>query len=186
MGEWDAYYAKVGNQPNGLVVSTVEKHEIPRRKALDLGAGNLRDSKYLLSAGFERITAVDIEPPPQKAEGVESVVMPLEAYVPPLATFDLVVCCNTLFFFSEAQAVRILTRAYNALTEEGLMVGNLLGEKDEWVTKGKHGVVGHTKERLDAMLSSFANTAVKRETGERPTALGVPKFWDTWKILVSK
>ena len=64
---WSTYHERTQNRPprESLIkaVSLAREKEI----ALDLGAGALNDSKYLLEAGFGKVIAVDIEPTVQDA-----------------------------------------------------------------------------------------------------------------------
>jgi SAM-dependent methyltransferase len=185
MDKRSEYYAMVGTCPNVQVVHAVSTFTGPRRQALDLGAGNLRDTRHLLKEGFESVVAVDRAPMPN-VTGVERVQEPLEHYLPMPNTFDLAVCCNVLFFIPKENAEKVIVRAYNALTEHGLLVFNLLGDTDEWVVKGQHAAVGYSKAEVDRLLSCFENKTVDRSGGSFPRPGQEPKYWDILRVSVQK
>ncbi len=84
MGGICAYHEFIGDIPNHLVASVIETIPCGRGAALDLGAGNLRDSRYLKKSGFERVVAVDRseESIPYATEGIELTIKPIEKYRP--------------------------------------------------------------------------------------------------------
>lgn len=185
MEKREEYYAMVGNCPNGQVVHAVSAYKGPRRMALDLGAGNLRDTRHLLDEGFEQVVAVDWAPMPE-VPGAELVQTPIQRYMPMPNTFDFTVCYNVLFFVPKEDASKIIARAYNALTQDGIFVFNLLGDKDEWVVKGQHEAVGYREPEVTRLLSPFEHKTLKRTSGLFPNESGKEKYWDIWKVSVQK
>ncbi len=186
MGEWTKYYQAVGETPNQQVVRALQKYTGARRAALDLGAGNLRDAKFLLKSGFKSVTAVDKEPQLEQVPGVEFIQRPLENYMPMPNTFDVGISCNTLFFVPRDDTPKILTRSYNALTEGGIFICNLLGSEDSWLTRPEIGAVGYTEEEVRAMLANFSIEDLSYATGHRPTSAGKSAAWAMWRIIIRK
>ena len=60
MKRWQSYHERAGETPNPIVVSVLKEYVHTREGALDLGAGNLRDSKFLKNQGLNRVVAVDL------------------------------------------------------------------------------------------------------------------------------
>src|SRR3989344_2815561 len=60
--DWADYFKKTKNQPPRPLLVKALNFVKERNSALDLGAGSLNDSKYLLEQGFKKVTAVDSDP----------------------------------------------------------------------------------------------------------------------------
>jgi SAM-dependent methyltransferase len=129
---WDEYYESVGNTPNPLVVKTLD-YVKGRGAALDLGAGNMRDSAFLLEQGFGRVVAVEREVScvVYKPEGVELRLEDIQKCEMGENQYDLVVCCNVFLHFSEAENRAILEQVLRALVPGGILVCNILGDRQE-------------------------------------------------------
>jgi hypothetical protein len=139
MKKWQEYYNHVGEKPNSLVVRALDNYVCERSLALDLGAGNLRDSKYLLSQGFKRVIAVDSsdEALAFQVPGIELHISPIQSFVPEHNTLNLALSCNTLFFLSTRDIKTVITNVQNGLHLNGIFVCNVLGEEDGWIAENK-------------------------------------------------
>lgn len=189
MNRWDRYHKLVGERPNSLVVSVLEGYVQARGVALDLGAGNLRDSKFLKHMGFARVVAVDHseESLAFSIEGVELHIQPIQAYEAELDAFDFVISCNTLFFLSEASVEAVFRNVLSSLRSGGIFACNVLGPEDDWVFQ-------------DAPVSSFEESDIARlcEGFEvidanplhfdqlSPTTGHPPKHWHQWCLVLRK
>jgi SAM-dependent methyltransferase len=123
----------VSTEPNSLVVGLLENFpELKRGSALDLGAGNMRDAKYLLNSGFRRVTAIDISPDslPHVRRGIEFIQGDMRNYQPETRTFDLVIACNSLFYLTKEEVRQLFVTLYQSLQPEGLFAFNVLGPDD--------------------------------------------------------
>jgi SAM-dependent methyltransferase len=180
---WDSYHDSVGLKPNTSVLRLCEEHEGRRDAALDLGCGNLRDSLFLRKSGFKRVVAVDIEEPPELFEGIEFNRSRIEEFVPASGTFDIAVSCNALFYISKRDMPVVFARIYGSLANGGLFLGNVSGDKDEWV--GKHGWVGHSEGEIRRLLTGY-HAVLKRYQGKKAMANGTEKFSDTWMVRIAK
>mgnify|MGYP007071074251 CR=1 FL=1 len=82
MDTWMDYHLHVGDVPNQLVTGCLEDYVTRREACLDLGAGNLRDSRWLQSQGFTKLVAVDSceESRAFLTEGIELHIAPIETY----------------------------------------------------------------------------------------------------------
>ena len=139
MKKWKAYYERVGKKPNSLVVETLKDFVVSRSVALDLGAGNLRDSRFMLGQGFSRVVAVDSskESLAFKTDNIELYIMPIETFRPEMDVFDFASCCNTLFFLTPEQIVEVIQNVKKGLRSGGIFVCNVLGKEDDWVLDGR-------------------------------------------------
>lgn len=191
MGNWNQYHKLVGERPNSLVVSVLEKYiqRQRRRAALDLGAGNLRDSKYLKRMGFTRVVAVDSseESLAFSTEGVELCIQPIETYEAEADAFDFVISCNTLFFLPKTSVEEVFENVLHGLHSGGVFACNVLGPEDDWVSQG-------------APVSSFQESDIVRLYGnfevinanpvhfdQLSSTPGRPsKHWHQWCLVLRK
>lgn len=155
MDRREAYHKRVGDTPNLLVIHALKNYVTGRRASLDLGAGNLRDSKFLLSKGFARVVAVDQSEDSLafSVPGVELHIAPIQTWKPEEGSFDFAFSCNTLFFLSREQTVNVFQNVLNGLRSGGIFACNVLGEKDSLIRPGWSCVF--TVERLISICEGF-------------------------------
>ncbi len=112
----------------------MRQRRIRKDAALDLGAGNLRDSKFLLSAGFKKVVAVDKCPEAKKyvRPGIEFHAASITEFRPKKAAFDFVTCCNTLFHIEKEEVNVVFENVWRSLRPRGVFTFNVLGEHDDW------------------------------------------------------
>jgi hypothetical protein len=177
MADWTRYYERVGERPNPLVVDLLERTEC-RDAALDLGAGNFRDSKFLLHAGFKKVVAVDSEQQSSIPPGIEFRCTPLELFVPEHDTYDYVVSCNTLFFLSNEEVDKLIERIFAGMRKRGVFVCNVLGEWDAWAV-GDAPVSWFTAEDI----AKFRNV---EEHGELDYVDDHGKYWHQRTLIFRK
>lgn len=153
---WVEYHLSVGNHPNHLVMGVLNGYEIGRSACLDLGAGNLRDSKALLKQGFKRVVAVDHsnDSLPYVTEGIELIIMPLESFVIDTDTFDFIFSCNTFFYLPYDHIKDLVQRVHKGLKSGGIFACNVLGEYDRYI-KTKSDTSRFTEENLERLFESF-------------------------------
>ena len=186
MHDWSVYYDAVGNTPNSLVVGVLADYSPGRQAALDLGSGNFRDSVLLRDEGFEQVVSVDsCEDTPPVPEGITFVQMPIEEYRPTRDTFDLIICCNTLFFVPKENVLQILSRAKEALRPSGIFAGNVLGERDGWVSEGRK-VSYFTREDMLSLQNKYKILGFGESERDAHVASGKPKHWHTKSLVFRK
>jgi hypothetical protein len=109
-----------------------------KEHALDVGAGALNASKYLLSAGFGHVTALDASPRAQKAaaefsrEQVTFVLSRFEDFPFPANSYDLVNAEFSLPFINPANFESVFTKLLNSIRGGGIFTGQLFGSNDSW------------------------------------------------------
>lgn len=112
--DWGGYYEMIGEKSHtkNLEVAVI-KYCTEKNKALDVGAGNLRDTKFLLDQGFE---VVAVDPSPSSVAIAEKIHHPKFSMLSKPAgaidfeseTFDVVNAQNILFHFTKPQLIFIL------------------------------------------------------------------------------
>lgn len=192
MGRWQAYHEMVGEEPNPMIIRAIRWHLGEYRSAaLDLGAGNFRDSKYLLAQGFGRVVAVDSsdESLPFWTPEIEFYQQSIETFEPPRNVFDFACACNVFFFLFEADVVRTVRKVREALHPGGVFVFNVLGPKDDWVTQGS-AKSWFSRESVKGLCEGF-QTLLLNEIDAPNGAVNrngvlVPKYWHTFRLILRK
>lgn len=184
---WSEYYkASVGRGPNPFW-ARVEPFLPSGGRALDLGAGTGSGTRFLLDRGFE-VVAVEAQP-----EGIaylkthcpeaEIRQSTFEELVLEPAAYDVVMGVFSFFFVGEAEFPRFWDQVRGAVKPGGLLGGQLLGPKDDWVARGySH----HTSAELEALTMEFE--MLFQEEVDRPgqTIQGVPKHWHVHHFLARR
>jgi len=138
---WKAYYDLHMAMPHtkSLATANVKYCNGPRGVALDIGAGNLRDTKYLLQEGF-KVIAVD--PSPDSAAMAKELHNPnltmiediIGKYNFPKEYFQVVNAQGFLFHLRDERLVIIMNRIKSSLQKGGIFTTELLGKNDDWNT----------------------------------------------------
>lgn len=184
MADWSAYHEQAGTTPNSLVVGVLEEHVKNRGVALDLGAGNLRDSVFLMGAGFKRVVAVDIKRPGEMPRMLEFHERDIATFRPSLNMFDLAVSCNTLFYLPYDHTVGLLGRVRDSLRPDGIFACNLLGEHADWATNPKVSVLSASQ--VEHLRHTFSPVALDEVEWDAPGANGIEQHWHMWNLIFRK
>ena len=190
MSRWDVYYQTIGDKPNDLVPEILKKYPIGRRGSLDLGAGNMRDSKFLLSEGFMRVVAVDetVETLSYGCEGIELHICGVDSFESE-SEFDLAISFHTLFYVPEDRTKILFQHVQKSLRSGGIFAFNVLGEDDEWIVRG--GPMYHsTAQSLACLCRGFEvledHEIKKHDFNVNPLGMVVPKYWHQHKVVLRK
>lgn len=132
---WQNYHSRVGDKQSEIACALSRFLTGRRDRALDLGAGHLRDSRYLIREGFFEVTAVDIYEPPKCLfeEGIVFAQSRIEEYTPEVELYDGCISTNSMYFMPKARLKPVFERIRASLRPGGVFVCNLLAEKDPWV-----------------------------------------------------
>ena len=189
MANWSSYFDDVGDIPNGLVPRLLESQDPNKRKvALDLGAGNLRDSKHLLLQGFETVIAVDTCEQSRDfvIPGIDLRTMSVQSFKGKPESVDFAISCNTLFFLQSEEIKYVFQEVYKCLTIGGIFACNILAPDDSWVKEGKRGVYCLKKKRIEDFCSCFTKFEIREKRRDGETSAGTPKFWHQWIVVAHK
>jgi tellurite methyltransferase len=159
--------------------------------ALDAGAGALNATKYLLSAGFARVTAFDSSPAAQKAAAglssgeVDFVLSRFEDFPYPTGAFDLVNAEFSLPFVGPDNIAVVLAGLFGAVRPGGLFTGQLFGVNDSWNVPGS-GMNFHTRPEIERLLQGWSLLELEEEDHPGKTKLGEAKHWHIFHILARR
>ncbi len=135
---WAEYLELSKNNPPSALLESAIPLVSNRDLALDLGAGALRDTKFLLSSGFKKVLAIDSEKDIRKyrskipASSLQIKVTQFEKLKLPKNTFDLINAQFSLSFTEKSQFPKLINQIKNSLQDNGIFCANFFGNKDSW------------------------------------------------------
>ncbi|MDB5237393.1 MAG: class SAM-dependent methyltransferase [Parcubacteria group bacterium] len=184
---WDSYLkATSGRKCRPLLREALE--HVHGTQALDLGAGSLADTFFLLEAGFT-VVAVDNNPKifeyskPHKNLSIE--ICNFEDYSYLENMFDLVNAQYALPFNAPETFDVTFKKMVSSMKDGAIFTGQLFGTEDGWADRETMTFV--TKEKVDELLQYFKKVHVLREEKKiGPTALGPDKMWHVFHIIAEK
>jgi SAM-dependent methyltransferase len=188
---WQKYAEKAaGRPPRPLLVDALTRITA-RDKAIDIGAGALTDSQYLLEQGFAQVTALDSAPVAQATadtfptDRFDYAISTFETFAFAPATYDVVNAQYALPFIDPAQFPRVFAAILASLKPGGLLVGQLFGDRDTWA--GSSGMNFHTETQARALLADLSVLRFDIEDDETSkTMTGKLKHWHAFHIIAQR
>jgi len=159
-----------------------------KEHALDAGAGALNATKYLLSAGFSTVTAMDAAPRAREVAaelGDDRVTFALSRFEDfdfPASRYDLVNAEFSLPFINRGDFAATFTRLLRSVRPGGIFTGQLFGPNDSWNVKNS-GMSFHTRGEAEAFFRKFDLMHFEEEDHPGTTKLGEPKHWHIFHII---
>lgn len=156
--DWKEYYGLLEDKGHTKYLETaVTDYCKEKGEALDVGAGNLRDTKYLLEQGFV-VTAVD--PSPVSVElanelNNKSLIMlsePIGKIDFEENRFSLVNAQGILFHLPEPRFSFVLEKIKKSLKTDGVLCADFIGENDDWSEGDK---VIMSRQKLEELFNDF-------------------------------
>jgi len=189
--DWAKYLEQTKEYPPSPLLVRALENVKEKQSALDLGAGQLKDTKFLLAQNFLHVDVVDNEP------GVEGVVKDLndERIKTTITTFDefdykddaydVVNAQYALPFASPDVFEKVMSGVKRSLKRNGIFVGQFFGVRDEWNTPGKE-MTFHSEEEARATFSDMELISFEEVERDSRTASGEPKHWHFFNIVAKK
>jgi SAM-dependent methyltransferase len=159
-----------------------------KEHALDAGAGALNATKYLLSAGFATVTAMDAAPRAREVAaelGDDRVTFALSRFEDfdfPASRYDLVNAEFSLPFINRGDFAATFTRLLRSVRPGGIFTGQLFGPNDSWNVKNS-GMSFHSRGEAEAFFRKFDLMHFEEEDHPGTTKLGEPKHWHIFHII---
>jgi SAM-dependent methyltransferase len=159
------------------------------KEALDVGAGSLNDSKFLLDEGYS-VLAVDSskefleyaqEIGHQKFKAINE---PIEKYEFD-RTFSLINAQFALPFINNAVFGVTISKILSCVDTGGVFCGQFFGLRDEWNTSTSP-MSFHDEETVKSFFKEFTINVFKEEEEDKPTAQGDMKHWHVYHIIATK
>ena len=189
MDDWTAFYdAQTGRDPRPTLRQALELRGAAPGFALDLGAGEGSDTRFLLQRGW-RVHAID------GADGAEARIRSnVPAALRPKLTVeqrsfedivelppaDLVYAGFALPFCSPAAFPVLWEAIRDALAPAGWFAGQLFGPHDTWA--GRTDMNFHDRADVEQLLDGLVAVDLVEEDGEGPM-VGGTKHWHVFHII---
>lgn len=176
--------------PRPLLIKAVALAD-RKEHALDAGAGALNATKYLLSAGFAKVTALDAAPRARDVaaelaeERVTFVPSRFEDFDFPANRYDLVNAEFSLPFVNRGDFAATFTRLLRSVKPGGIFTGQLFGPNDSWNIENS-GMSFHTRSEAEAFFREFDLMHFEEEDHPGTTKLGEPKHWHIFHIIAQR
>lgn len=188
---WNIYFKKHSNRkPKEQLVNALE-FCINKDNALDLGAGNLIESKAILDFGFKKVVAVDDAPETLtfakefKTDRFDFQNVPFREYNLPENTFDLINAEFSLPFYGKDGFNNFWIKLSKSIKTGGVFTGQLFGVNDSWNTPNSD-LVFHTKKELENLLSLFEVLEFTEEEKDSPSVSDTVKHWHIFRFILRK
>jgi SAM-dependent methyltransferase len=211
-GAWGEYYEHhAGRAPRPEFLHAVELVKadglpLGEKAALEIGAGNMIETKALLDAGFGRVVATDMTDGAEWAaaslqmdvndfatdlERLDFLKLPNEELAPRLEpeSMDLVTSYFCLPFTNPDAFPALWQAIVRSLKPGGVVSVTLFGDHDTWAqktladgSKAYPGMTFHTREAVDALLADLEDVRVDEEEHDGTTNDGIARHWHTYSV----
>jgi len=191
MRNWSEHFQHTKNYAPSALLEKAIPAAPSREKALDLGAGALRDTKFLLSMGFRHVTAIDGEKAMKNyADKIPSTLLKLqikkmEKLRLPSMRFDLINAAYSLPFIKPPHLPDLITQIISALKPKGIFCGQFFGPNDSWNTP-ENELTFTDRKTLKKLLSPFKILYFQEEEKDAKTSDGKPKHWHLFHVIAQK
>lgn len=186
---WQSFHEKTKDLPPSLTATEGIKHVLHKDKALDLGCGSFRDTKYLLDEGFE-VTAVDKDPGiEQHALKVDNPKLHIEivsfsSFGFDLEAYDFINSNNSLPFLQPIEFYKVIDKIKNSLKQGGIFSGSFFGDRDEWNSNSQ--MVFLTKSEIKHIFHDMEIISITEIEEDSETVSGTLKHWHRYIVVAKK
>ena len=197
VADWPGYFASVAGKParetltRALDLFEAEGPTRFPRVAVDLGAGEGRDTAELLRRGW-RVEAIDAHPEAIKriwgrtdlvnADRLRTAIGMYEDCVLPVC--DLVNASYALPFCRPEFFGAVWMKIEGGVRAGGRFAGQFFGDRDTWASI--EGRSHHTEAQVRAMLGAWEVEHWQVEENDKPDAMGKMKHWHIFHVVARK
>ncbi len=185
--DWSEYYENTkSSAPSSLLIKALG-YVRQKSKAIDIGGGALKDTRYLLDQGFE-VTVIDQEPQMQglahtiQSDQLHPIVTSFADFDFPSNEYDLASAMYALPFNSPKTFDAVVQKIKKSLVKGGIFSGQLFGNMDEW--SNNVAMTFHTKDQATKLFSDMEVILLEEVEKDGKTADGSPKHWHVFNLLL--
>jgi len=187
--KWLQYYKTTrGRAPRPLLVKALE-YVSNKDMAIDIGAGALSDTVYLLDNGFD-VTAIDKSPFMEEedknipSDKLHPFIIGFEDFDFGKDRYDIANAINALPFTNPGNFDSVFKNIKNSLKNGGIFCGQFFGVNDEWSSDPL--MTFHTKEQVESLLSDMNIISLIEQEKDTETAKGDMKHWHLFHVIARK
>jgi len=186
---WAEFYKITKERPPSNLLIKALDLVLKKDNAIDIGAGSLKDTVYLLQEGFD-VTAVDKSPlilEESKVINQEKLHVFNSSYEDfdfPKNKFDIASAMFALPFAQPETFDLVFKKIKNSLNLGGIFCGQFFGIKDEWSSNTN--MTFHTKDEIEKLFKDFEIILLNEEEKNGLTAMGQMKHWHIFHFIAKK
>lgn len=183
------HYEITKSKPPTKLLTIALQYVKNKDKAIDIGAGALKDTRYLLDQGFD-VTVIDKNPRTKedaenlKNDKVHAFTASFEDFDFTENQYDIASAMLSLPFIKPAYFNKVFEKIRNSLKKDGIFCGQFLGLNDEWA-QNPHNTF-HTKSQVENLLAGLEIILFQEEEIDGIIAKGSPKHWHVFRIIARK
>ena len=187
--KWKTYYEQTEHAPPSPLLVSALPYVEHRGKAIDIGGGALKDTRYLLAQGFD-VTVLDKEESlAEMADAIgnhrlHAVVTSFDEYAFPQQAFDLASAMFSLPFNPPHTFEQVFSSIKDSLVQGGIFCGQFFGDRDEWASNTD--MTFHAKEEIERLLSDLQVIELDEREYRANLASGLPKHWHLFQVIARK
>ncbi len=187
--DWSEYYKLTGNKPPSKLLVKALPFVANKEKAIDIGGGALKDTRYLLAEGFD-VTVIDASESVREAahaldsEKVHVHITTFEDFQFPEDTYDIASAMFALPFTGPTHFTEVFRRIEKSLVPGGIFCGQFFGKNDGW-SQNPH-MTFHTESEIKSLLEHFKLLSFAEIEKDGTTANGAPKHWHIFEFIARK
>jgi len=188
--DWQNYFENTKKYPPAPLLIKAIKYVKKNNKAIDIGGGGtLKDTKYLISQGFEttiidKEEAVGVAAQNIKSEKLKFFITDFADFDFPKNEYDLAAAIYSLPFSKHNKFTNVFENIKKSLVKNGIFCGQFFGNRDGWSRNTKLTFI--TKEKALSMLDDMDVILFDEKEFEGKTADGSPKHWHVFDIIARK
>jgi SAM-dependent methyltransferase len=186
--KWEKYIVKTKERAPRQILQEAIPYVKHRDVALDLGAGSLVDSKYLLEEGFKKVVAIDADPKSEeyaheiRSEDFSFIRSTFEDMEFPIDSYDLINAQLSLPYVPQKDFFSVVEKLKNSLRVKGILSATLFGVNN---TLAQTQTL-LTKTQVIDLLIGMETLYFTEEEYDKDSALGHPTHFHEFKVIARK
>lgn len=169
--DWSEYFEFTRDKPAYSFLVNASEYVRERGRAIDIGGGALRDTRYLLDKGFD-VTVVDSSPLlNQEAARINNpklhaITASFEEFDFPKDSYDLSSAMFALNFCNPSHFDEVFAKIKDSLKIGGIFCAQLFGDRDTWANNSA--MTYPSREKVEDLLKDFEIIKfVEKETDDK-------------------
>lgn len=187
--DWAEFYEITQNRPPSKLLVKALEYLTYKNKAIDIGGGALKDTRYLLSLGFD-VTIIDqaqlmaVEAKKIKSDKLHYFITSFDKFHFPEDAFDIASAIYSLPFNPPETFDGVFENVKKSLKKDGIFCGQLFGDRDGWSKNPE--MTFCTKAEAQELLKDMETISFEEEERDGTLANGTPKHWHVFHFIAKR